>query len=430
MVAGPAGRRRSQGRDRTIPKTMFTATIKLADIAARSLYVLIVLYSLPARSTGQFGLVLVLIGFFAFLCGFERYLDIQRRVVGMSDANADRLIFSTLQFWVVNYLLWAPLLVGLLIFWVEMSAFAATLCLVIAVAEHLSNEVYRIALSVPRYRQMLVALLVKNAMLVAIVAVLIWWQGERFDLIRLLGVWVVMSLLGIAVAAALFMRIATLGTGAGWRHAGIERGQPYRSSRTHFLIGLVALSSLQADRLVAGSLLTLEQSGVYFRHVFLASFIYQMFNIVSYNRILPRVYAHTRAGELAVARRAIHREMKILIPGTLLLAALVWQLDLSLLPANPAIQTLLPPYLAILLFGFLVRAVADYNMLLLNAIHHEGDIFVAQSVTLVLTLVFNVILTRSFGMLGTICALVLGSGIYLITSGAYTRRSLELKNAS
>lgn len=409
---------------------MLIAATKLADVAARSLFVLLALYSLPVRSTGQFGIALTLIGLFTFASGFERYPDIQRRLVGQSEGDADRLIFSTLRFWAGNQALWAPLLAGLLVWWVDLSVFAAALCLIIAVGEHLSNEVYRVALIVPRHRPVLVAVLVKNTVLFGIVAVMIWLQGERFDLPSLLQVWALMSLLGIAAAATLFARTATPGAAAGWRRPGIELREQYRSSRTHFMIGLVALGALQADRLVAGGLLTLEQSGMYFRHVFLASFVYQMFNVVSYNRISARVYGLARAGKPALARRTIHREMKIFIPGTLLLAALVWQLDLSLLPSRPAIQSLVPSYLAILLLGFLVRAVADYNALLLNAMYRERDIFIAQSIALVLGVILNVVLTRSFGMAGTVCTLVLGSGIYLVTSGVYTRRSLELKIAS
>ncbi len=89
---------------------MLIAATKLVDIAARSLFVLLALYALPVRSTGLFGLALTLIGFFAFLSGFERYADLQRRMVDTTDGQADRLIISTLIFYSVNYALWLPVL--------------------------------------------------------------------------------------------------------------------------------------------------------------------------------------------------------------------------------------------------------------------------------------------------------------------------------
>ncbi|HYJ10974.1 MAG TPA: hypothetical protein VEX18_18255, partial [Polyangiaceae bacterium] len=111
---------------------MLIAVMKLGDTAARSLFVLIALYTLPERTTGQFGLALTLIGFFAFLCGFERYADLQRRLVGKSTAEADQLILWAVRFFAVNHLLWTPVLLTLLLYWVDLEASLAGLCLIIA----------------------------------------------------------------------------------------------------------------------------------------------------------------------------------------------------------------------------------------------------------------------------------------------------------
>jgi len=53
-----------------------------------------------------------------------------------------------------------------------------------------------------------------------------------------------------------------------------------------------------------------------------------------------------------------------------------------------------------------------------------------QSIALFLSLALYVVLTHAFGIAGTVCTLLLGSGIYLIGSGVYARRSPELKIAS
>jgi len=409
---------------------MLIASAKLADIAARSLFVLLVLYSLPVRSTGQFGLILTLIGFFTFLAGFERYADLQRRMVGANEQDTDRLIVSTLRFYALNYSIWLPVLLVLLVVWVQLPMTDALICGVIALGEHLSNEVYRIALIAPRHRPVLFAVLAKNLITLAAVAALLWRRAAVFDIGTVLIVWGCVSFIGLIAIAIGFTKTWAFDSFAAAGGAKLGQMQQYCASRVHFMIGLVALAALQIDRLVVGSLLPLEQSGLYFRHVFLASFVYQLFNVVSYNRVSARVYAQARAGAPMLARRTIRREMKILVPVTVVLAFLSWNLDVSLLPPKPAIQTLRPPYLAILLLAFLVRAIADYNALLLNAVYREQGILIAQSIALFLSLALYVVLTHAFGIAGTVCTLLLGSGIYLIGSGVYARRSPELKIAS
>lgn len=409
---------------------MLIAGAKLIDIAARSLFVLIALYALPVHATGQLGLALTLIGFFTFLCGFERYADLQRRMVGTSDVQTDRLIVSTLLFYSVNYALWLPVLLALLVLWVKLPWSLAGLSLVIAIGEHLSNEVYRIALVAPRHRSLLFAVLAKNVATLTIVASLVWSSAATLYIGDVLIAWSVTSFIGLMAVVFGFTRTWAFGTLSAAGAAGLSRTEQYRASRTHFVIGLVALAALQSDRFVVGSLLTLEQSGLYFRHIFLAAFVYQFFNVVSYNRVAARVYVHVRAGRPTAARDVIHRELKIALPIALLLIALLLIIDVSWLPAGPSVQTLRPPYLAVLLFGFMIRAVADYNALLLNGAYRERDILVSQSIALALSIVVNIVLTRSFGVSGSVCVLTFGSLVYLALSGLCARRAVQLKIAT
>jgi O-antigen/teichoic acid export membrane protein len=303
------------------------------------------------------------------------------------------------------------------------------LCVLIGVAEHLSNEVYRIALIVPRHRPALVAVLTKNVAMLAAVVATTGRNGEHLDLDLLFGIWAALSLGGVLAVAALFRTTARPGSAQGWRRPDLTLSEQYRSSRTHFTIGLVALAAVQADRLIAGGLLSLEQSGVYFRHVFLASFAYQAFSVSSFNRISPRVYRHAHANEPSAARSAIQRELRTLVPAALLLALAVWSFDPAWLGTGPALRSIQPHYLAILLLGFLLRALADYNALLLNAVYREREIFIAQSIALALSVGVNLVLTAQFGIAGTVSALVLGAGIYLATSGVCVRRLPAFKAA-
>ena len=402
---------------------MLIAATKLADIAARSLFVLLVLYALPVRSTGQFGLALTLIGFYSFLSGFERYADLQRRMIGTSAQQTDRLIVSTLRFYALNYLVWSPVLFALLILWVQLPLTLALLCLVIALGEHLSNEVYRIALIAPRHRPVLFAVLAKNVVTLTAVVTLLWARPATFDIDAVLTVWAITSFLGLLAIACGFMQtwaFDSLATAGGAR---LTQRQQYGSSQTHFLIGLVAMAALQADRLVAGALLSLEQSGLYFRHIFLASFAYQVFNVASYNRVAPRVYAHAHARQPWLAKAIIRRELTLLVPLAALLVAGFYGLNQSIFGNSKALESIKPDYLAVLTLGFLLRAFADFNALLLNAVYSERQVFISQSLAVGVAIAANLALTRLFGIAGTVATLAIGSTAYLVVSSIYTRRS-------
>jgi O-antigen/teichoic acid export membrane protein len=405
---------------------MLIAATKLADIAARSLFVLLVLYALPVRSTGQFGLALTLIGFFSFLSGFERYADLQRRMIGTSEQQTDRLIVSTLRFYAGNYLVWSPALIALLMLWAQLPLTSTLLCLLIALGEHLSNEVYRIALIAPRHRPVLFAVLAKNILTLATVVTLLWSRPSSFDIDLVLVVWATTSLVGLLAIAFGFMKTWAFESFAAAGGAQLTQLNQYRSSRTHFMIGLVAMAALQADRLVAGALLSLEQSGLYFRHIFLASFAYQVFNVGSYNRIAPTVYGHAHAGQPWLAKAAIRRELTMLVPLAGLLVGGIYAVDHVGLEKVKALESINPHYLAILVMGYLIRAFADFNALQLNAVYSERLVFIAQAGAVSLAIAVNVVLTKHFGIAGAVVALVLGSTAYLIASGFYTWRSPSL----
>lgn len=405
---------------------MLIAATKLADIAARSLFVLLVIYALPVRSTGQFGLALTLIGFYSFLSGFERYVDLQRRMVGVSNLQADQLIVSTIRFCALNYFLWLPLLLAMLMLWVQLSLTSALLCLAIAIGEHLSNEVYRIALIVPRHRPVLFAVLAKNVLTLAAVVCLLVYRPTAFDIEIVLTVWATTSILGLLTVVAGFTKTWAFESFASASGTGLSQRNQYRSSRTHFMVGLVAMAALQADRLVVGALLSLEQSGLYFRHMLLASFAYQIFNVASYNRIAHKVYGHAHAGQPWLAKRAIRGELKMLVPLTALLVGCFYAVDQVGGEKVKALQSINPHYLAILTLGYLIRAFADFNALQLNAVYSERQVFIAQACAVSLAIVVNFVLTKHFGIAGTVATLVLGSTAYLIASGFYTRRSPPL----
>jgi O-antigen/teichoic acid export membrane protein len=399
---------------------MWIAALKLGDIAARSLFLLVVLYVLPERSSGQFGLSLTLIALFGFLSGFERYLDLQRVLVGKSERESDRLIVSALHFFALGYALWLPPLALLLALWVKLDAVCVGLLLVIAVAEHLATEAYRIALISSRHRWLLLVSLGKNLLLLACVIVLLRTAAFEFSLPLVLLLWAALSLTSVLLAAGVFARTAAPATGSTEPEVP-GFGDQYRSSRTHFIIGLVALASLQLDRLLAGALLSLEVSGIYFRHVFVAAAAYQALGVISHNRIMKGLYANVFGGDVAAARSLARRELRRYVALSVLVIIGIVLLSASGLLSHQALRSIVPAYLAGLMLAYLVRGVADYNALLLNAAYRERDIFRSQLAAVLVTLAGAGALTATWGIAGLIAAMLAGASAYLLLTSLRVR---------
>jgi O-antigen/teichoic acid export membrane protein len=404
---------------------MFTAIIKLIDIAGRSLFVLIILYLLPMHSSGQFGLALTLIGLFAFLSGFERYVDLQRILVDKSAKEADLLIFSVMRFFGANYLLWLPILALLLDYWVGLSALAVTLCLLIAIGEHLGNEFYRIALITHRYRSLLVVAMIKNTTLLSIVSFGVFIRRTQYDLNQLLILWAFLSVFGLLISVGYFIRNST-----SLRELRRSKQLPildqYRSSVTHFKVGLLAVLSLQADRLIAGGMLSIEDSGIYFRHIFLALSAYQILGVISFNRVMATVYRSLRNNDKQTAKTLIRRERLVYLLFTLLMIAFV--LIIKLLPINEytAIQRLIPLYLILLLLAYFIRGAADFNAMVLNALYLEREVFRVHLITVGISLVLSLVLISQLGLLGLMATVFIAAIIYLVLSHLFSLRALKL----
>ena len=391
---------------------MRIALTKLADVALRSLFVLVVLYGLPVRSTGAFGLALTLMGFFTFAVGYERYLDLQRRMVSQSALAVDKLIITTLLFYLRNYVVALPVFMGLLYFWVSLPVKQVLMFAVVSVVEHLSNEAYRITLIAPQYYRVLIAAVVKNGLLLFCLGLLI--GSGKAEIASVMAVWLACSMAGFFAMAFAFGLNWQFKTWRDVSGCGLAPATQYSASATHFLIGLVALAALQVDRLVSGLVLTLDQAGLYFRHVYVASFAYQLFNVASYNRLVPLVYRTLQAGQPELARRAIIREIwqlcMLFVLGLAVLAVVRWYG----LPKIPALQGLSPLLMGILFLGFFLRAMADLQAMQFHAVHLELDVFRAQAAALAVAVFANLSLGKLFGLEGAVISLIPGAGAYLI----------------
>ena len=405
---------------------MSFAAVKLVDIAARSLFLLIGLYSLPDRSAGQFGLAITLVGIFVFLAGFERYADLQRTLVGKTAAEMFSVALGTLRFFTVNQLLWTPPLVVLLAAWVELPLQLALLYVVIAIAEHLSQEAYRIALIAPRYLRAFAPVVLKNVLLCFILVAMRLRESQALSLEQLTWIWALTSLLGLAASGFAFLTCSSHSSATVSDDLTFRLKDQYWRSRTHFCLGLVALGSLQLDRFVVGGLLSLEDAGIYLRYAFLASFAHSVLTVISYNRILPAVYAAVNSGAHANGKDIVRRANRLLVKVAILLVV-VFSLTVTGVVPEWALRPINVIYLGPLLIAVVLRMSADYNALLLNASHRESDVFRAQLIALLPTLILTVMLTFAFSIYGTVAAYLCGSLIYLSLANYYSANERRRK---
>lgn len=395
-------------------RDLYLVVVKLGDVAARAGFVLAATYALPISQAGQFGLIVTLVGLFAFAFNFERHIDIQRRSAGEPGEVFDRYVTSALGFFAFNWALMTPLFLLAVFLLAQVSWGILALGVIVVIGEHLSNQVYQFALISPRYYSLLLVVMAKNLALVAVVLWQALLSGSGLDLGFVMQLWAVGAVLCTAALAVMWSRFRSRTPREKPFHFGVDILGQHRASAVHFVLGLIAILIIQYDRLAVGALMPLEQVGLYFRHTLLVSLAYQAFNVISYNRITPSVFVEAKSHDIGHLRRRVLREyLKTLVGAPLLLAG-VWLANVVTGGVYAERFHLSLWLMAIMLFGFMLRAAADFHALVLNSRHRERDVLRQQAVAFVFGGVMLGLLTWRFGVYGAASAGVLTSGLYLI----------------
>ncbi len=392
---------------------MLTIIVRLVEIASRAGVVILPIYfGLTLADVGIYNTLLALISLFAFAFNFERHYDIQRRSVGEDQAYFDRKVTDALYFYGFNYLTMMPLFVALVAVETHVSMGLIALVAIIVIGEHLCTQTYQFAMVNARYLMLQVIVPLRNMLTLALLGWLYWQHKGQLTLPLLLGVWASCSAVTIMAIAAIWLSIRkpTPRT-APFSLQSVVFSQ-HRASFTHFLIGLVAMLVIQGDRLLLPNLLAKDLVGVYARHGTVVAFGYQLFNIMSNNRILPEVFRLTRHGEMEAGRRIYIREWLRVASAVAALAVLLLTANLLTRGVYAAKFHIHPEYLLLMLLGFVLRAAADLHALPLHATHHERAILKNQLGSFVLVVVLMVGLTPWLGILGTIMATLSGAALY------------------
>ncbi len=404
-------------------RDLYLVVVKMAEVAARAGFVLSATYGLAIAQAGQFGLIAILVNLFAFAFNFERQIDIQRRSAGEPHPVFDRHVTQALKFFAFNWVVMVPVFVLAVALWAHVGWPILILAVIVVVAEHLSNQAYQYALIDDRYYSMLLIVAAKNGLLAAVVLYRALFDRDGFDIVFVMQLWAVGAVLCTLGLGLLFYRLRDAAPKAQPFHFDRDILSQHRASMTHFIIGLIAVLILQFDRLAVGGLMSLEQTGLYLRHTLLVSFAYQAFNIASFSRITPTIFAAAKVETIRQLTLRVSREyLKTLIGVPMLLVA-AWGLDritggvwldrfnLSLL------------LMGLLLLGFMLRAAADFHALILNARHDERQILISQGIAFIIGATLLVLLTWRFGVYGAAFTTIVTSLLYLLLVSRAVRQS-------
>lgn len=393
---------------------MYLIAVKLIEILARAGFVAGLTYSLPLQAAGQFGLVVTLVGLFALGFGWERHIDLQRRIVSSDEPTFDAAIAAAVPFWGFNYALLLPAFLVCAALLAQLDALELALAAVVVISEHIGNQAYQMALVNRRYRTLVPMVAAKNLAALAIVLPSMLFAPSKLTLGFVLAVWAGVALLsGLAVAVS-WWRI---------RHHPPKRGRlslradilpQHHASLTHFRIGVVAYLMLQYDRLAVGTFAGLAEAGVYFRHVLLIFFGYQLYTVASFNRITPAIFAAAKSQSVPALLARVRREYLVLVALAVAGAGAAVVIDLALGRLISTHYHLSYALAAVLLSGALLRIAADFGGLIVNARMREGTLARAQLTAFACGIVLLAGLTAAFGIMGAAIANIVTSAIYLL----------------
>jgi hypothetical protein len=398
---------------------MYLIAIKLIEILARAGFVAGITYSLRLSAAGQFGLVVTLVGLFALGFGWERHIDIQRRMAGESAAMFDRTVRAAMPFWLFNYAVMLPVFLLIAAAMARLEPVQLLCAAIVVVSEHIANQVYQMSLVERRYRPLVGLVAAKNLIVLAIALPDMLFAPSKLTLDFVLMTWASMSALSTLAILITWHRLRQDGPvvveGPGPARTGFESIWPqHLASFTHFRIGVVAFLMLQYDRLAVGTFAGLAEAGVYFRHVLLIFFGYQLYTVASFNRITPTIFGaakHETVTALISCLRGEYLRLLVLAVGA---AVVGIALDVVLGGAISTKYHLSYLLAAILLTGTMLRIAADFAGLIVNARLHEKSLGHAQLIAFACGAALLASLTWWLGILGAAIANVVTSALYLI----------------
>ena len=376
------------------------------------------IYFLPVELSGQFGFLTLLFSLFATFYGFERYVSLQRQIVNESDKFVIKELTSVLKFYLVNFTIAIPVLTLFIKTKTFDNYFLILCCLLISFMEHISNSVYNISIVFEKFLKGMPIIIVKNILLL-IVAIFLIISKHNNPLEIIIILWAVFSFIQLVYFSSFFYKLMNIFQIGFWEFDFNVLLDQYKYAYINFFIGIVAVLSLQADRLIVGISFDRTITGMYFRHVSVISILYQLFNIVSYNRLLPNVFLHAKTESFDFLKKIIAKEyLRSLVAITLGIICFViayYAFAKQIFEYfNIDLKTLV-----VLLTIFSIRIYADYRAMILNALHLELKTLIFQIVSLMLGMTLMFLLIPVFKINGVLASSLIATLTYALIMYQY-----------
>lgn len=384
--------------------------VKFAEITFRALFIIIVTYALELEEAGQFGIIATIQGLVSFAFGFERQIDLQRRLVGKTGKIFDAEISRTLLFFFGNYLLFSPLMLVGAFLLANISGVALAFCVLIAIGEHISNLSYHLTLVNGEYRVFLFASLIKTALVFFLVLGALFFSALNLSVV--LMAWGLLSFFYLIVVMRLWVNVKTPLAYKG-KSVWLNLRNQYKWSKDHFFIGVLAVLAIQLDRLVAGSILAFDLVGLYFRHVLITALVYQVFNVGFYSMLVPKIFMTAKSEPSSALGPIICRTYAKVSLFLVFVSFVVVGFFLSDEEAFRRLGLNLF-YLLGLLIASSARIRADLNALIFNAFYREDVVLIMQFTCLCVGAVLSFAMTYMYSLDGLIMASIFMSFAYLL----------------
>ena len=393
---------------------------KLFETLTRSFFLLTVIYGFSLETSGLFGLFIVILNLSSVFIGFERYISFQRDIVNKPPRIVQEQISDLVKLYLFNLLLIAPFFCMLVKFKLIDSPIIVFATLFILLIEQLSIQIYNISIVCKEYVNLMIFIILKYIILIVLVLYILYSNLENPFLLIICS-WILLGFLQLIPTVYKFVTQQNKYNINFFTINFTKIFQQYKFAKIHFLIGIFAVISLQLDRVIVGFWFSIETMGVYYRHVTLIGLLYQIFNICSYNRLIPLIYKSAKSKQnYGFIKSTLFKEY--LINFVILICISLFLITLF---SFSYIEFLFNKYLIeldlliLLLLVFSIQIYANFRVMIYNAYKSENFIIKYQLISLIIGLIMMTLLIPVFGIKG----IIYGSIISAITFGFLLSKS-------
>ncbi len=406
---------------------MIQLKYKLTDTFFKSLFSLIIVYLFPIEISGVFGFFLVIVGIGSVLIGFERYISFQIQTVDMNQRNIQQKLSNLFLFYSFNLLIVAPIFSIIVYLKVVQSPLMLLLCILILFAEMLSTNIYNIGVVHKKYIIGMRVVIIKNLLLV-LFSLQIYSLNLNESLVYIFSFWSLLSMCQIIIFIYFFFKFQKFYKIDIFSTSFLEIFNQYKISKFHFLIGIVAIVWIQADRLLVGFWFDAKMMGVYYRHVAITSLLHQIFFITSFNRLVPKIYSLAKKNGYNILNKIIIKEYKIILITLLFIVSFILISYYTILKEYFLYFLLQIDIILTLIFILSIRIYADFQSMIINAYKLEKNIFIYQIICLSIFLLLMIFLAPFFKIKGVVLALFISTIVYAIVISKFNKsNSLKSK---